>query len=260
VVTATVLLSLLSVFVPRLAALARTGDAGWQRRGQYTRYIAVVLAWVSAARLAQGVVQTCTLATGAVLVMWLSEQITQRGVGHGLSLLVVSDLLAPLPRAVLNAEFLAPAGWAVGGLVATTLVVVVLRARRVLEASPPRLSAKPAALRVPVVVSVVPLIFAEALSPRLDDPWISTSLFCGLTIFFLFFCAGLWRYPPVAPSVERVHRRLAVSGAIFFALLCCLLPLPLGPALLVAVGTLVQALDDAGRLVPESTKRVTPPS
>src|SRR5437879_169851 len=114
-VTASIILQLLTVVIPKLEQLQKEGEAGYAKINQYTRYLTVVLAAaqatgyaflfkrqnalpnVNAGRL---VIIILTLTAGCVLLMWLGEQITKRGIGNGISLLIFASILAYAPGGV----------------------------------------------------------------------------------------------------------------------------------------------------------------
>src|ERR671924_1977854 len=102
-VTASIILQLMTVVIPRLEQLQKEGEAGYARINQYTRYLTVVLAALQAAgytylfnrqipdfQLNAGrfVLIVVSLAAATTLLMWMGELITKRGVGNGISLLI----------------------------------------------------------------------------------------------------------------------------------------------------------------------------
>ena len=115
-ITASIVLQLMGAVVPTLEQLQKKeGEAGRQKINQWTRYLTVGLAFVQGfgvASLAQnlgpdvviipgfGFKLLCafTLATGSIFVMWIGEQITDRGIGNGISLLIFAGIVAGLPR------------------------------------------------------------------------------------------------------------------------------------------------------------------
>ncbi|MCE1228709.1 MAG: preprotein translocase subunit SecY [Firmicutes bacterium] len=117
-ITASIVLQLMGAVVPTLENLQKKeGEAGRQKINQWTRYLTVVLAFVQGfgiGSLAQGMgpdvvanpglgfkmLCAFTLATGTIFVMWLGEQITERGVGNGISLLIFAGIVAGLPKAL----------------------------------------------------------------------------------------------------------------------------------------------------------------
>ncbi len=116
-ITASIILQLLTVVYEPLARLQKEGELGRKKITQWTRYLTVVLSAlqslaiaVSLERSGQGFVANqgpafvlmtmLTLTTGSAFIMWLGEQITERGIGNGMSLLIFAGIVVGLPRAV----------------------------------------------------------------------------------------------------------------------------------------------------------------
>src|SRR5262249_6058069 len=113
-VTASIILQLLTVVIPRLSELQKEGEAGYAKINQYTRYLTVVLAAAQAAGYAilfrnQNVLSAnggrlvlivVTLTAGTTGLMWLGEQITKRGIGNGISILIFASILTSAPLGV----------------------------------------------------------------------------------------------------------------------------------------------------------------
>ena len=121
-ISASIILQLLTVVWPYLERLSKEGELGRRKITQYTRYGTIFLSIVQSAGIAvflensgqvsggYAIVQdpgwtfrlmtVLTLTTGSVLVMWLGEQITERGIGNGMSLLIYAGIVVGLPRAV----------------------------------------------------------------------------------------------------------------------------------------------------------------
>jgi len=114
-ISASIIMQLLTVVVPTLEQLKKEGESGRRKITQYTRYGTVLLATfqavgVSLALQRQGVVMapgpaflftaTVTLVTGTMFLMWLGEQITERGIGNGISLIIFAGIVAGLPSAI----------------------------------------------------------------------------------------------------------------------------------------------------------------
>ena len=113
-VTASIIVQLMTVVVPRLSELQKEGESGYAKINQYTRYLTVILAALQALGYAflfrnQGVLQAnagrmvliiVTLTVGTVLLMWMGEQITKRGIGNGISILIFASILTSLPLGV----------------------------------------------------------------------------------------------------------------------------------------------------------------
>ena len=115
-ITASIIMQLMTAIVPSLEQLKKDGEAGRKQINQYTRYLTVILATVQGYGIAvglesaQGVVQdpglmfrittVITLVGGTLFLMWLGEQITSRGVGNGISLIIFAGIVAQLPIAL----------------------------------------------------------------------------------------------------------------------------------------------------------------
>ena len=115
-ITASIIMQLMTAIVPTLETLKKDGEGGRKTINQYTRYLTVLLASVQgygiavALEAASGVVgdpgvffrltTVVTLVGGTLFLMWLGEQITSRGVGNGISLIIFSGIVAELPTAL----------------------------------------------------------------------------------------------------------------------------------------------------------------
>src|SRR5690242_6153520 len=113
-ITASIILQLMTVVSPRLKKLQEEGEMGRQKINQWTRYLTVALAGIQTSFVAHwlqvnGVgapgwgfrlTTVLTLTTGTIFVMWLGEQITERGVGNGISLLIFAGIVIGLPNGV----------------------------------------------------------------------------------------------------------------------------------------------------------------
>ena len=114
-ISASIIMQLMSAVTPQLEQLKKEGESGRRKISQYTRYLTVVLAIVQATGMSVGmanqgmsydasplffVIAITSLVTGAVFMMWLGEQITEKGVGNGISLLIFAGIVAGLPSAI----------------------------------------------------------------------------------------------------------------------------------------------------------------
>ncbi|MDR0779512.1 MAG: preprotein translocase subunit SecY [Pseudomonadales bacterium] len=113
-ITASIIMQLLTATTPSLEQLKKEGESGRRKISQYTRYGALVFATVQAVAISTGLLSQLaftadftfyftaivSLVTGAMFLMWLGEQITERGVGNGISLLIFSGIVAGLPAAI----------------------------------------------------------------------------------------------------------------------------------------------------------------
>ena len=114
-ITASIIIQMATVVVPTLAALKKEGESGRRKITQYTRYGTVFLATFQSFGAAvafqnQGLAiapgpsflftAVVTLATGTMFLMWLGEQITERGVGNGISMIILASIISGLPGAI----------------------------------------------------------------------------------------------------------------------------------------------------------------
>lgn len=113
-ITASIIMQLMPVLYPQLKKIQEEGEVGRQKMNQYTRYLTVALCSVQSFFVAtwlqrngvivnswwMSVLTVATLTTGTIFVMWLGEQITERGVGNGISLLIFAGILIGLPQGV----------------------------------------------------------------------------------------------------------------------------------------------------------------
>jgi preprotein translocase subunit SecY len=119
-ISASIVIQLMTAAVPQLEALKKEGDSGRKKLNQYTRYLTVVIAMVQSYGIAVGLEGmrgsfgpavidpgfffrfSCvvTLVGGTMFLMWLGEQITARGVGNGISLIIFAGIVANLPHAL----------------------------------------------------------------------------------------------------------------------------------------------------------------
>ena len=115
-ITASIILQLLTVVVPTLEKLQKEGELGRRKITQWTRYLTVILAMIQSFGIATGLqsmegnivihpgfgftlLTMISLTTGTAFIMWLGEQITERGVGNGMSLIIFAGIVVGLPGA-----------------------------------------------------------------------------------------------------------------------------------------------------------------
>src|ERR1700757_2837565 len=114
-ITSSIILQLLTVVYEPLARLQKEGELGRKKITQWTRYLTFVLSVLQSLGIAVGLqsaglvnnpgvgfvlMTMVTLTTGSVFIMWLGEQITERGIGNGMSLLIFAGIVVGLPRGV----------------------------------------------------------------------------------------------------------------------------------------------------------------
>ena len=200
-ITSSIILQLLTVVIPRLDALKKEGQAGQTKITQYTRYLTIALAILQATGIVatassgalfsgvncdtsqivprQGIfdiaVMVITMTAGTVVIMWLGELITDRGIGNGMSILIFTSVAAQFPSALWSIR--TSKGWAtfafviIMGLAMVALVVFVEQAqRRIPVQYAKRMIGRRAyggtSTYIPLKVNqagVIPVIFASSL-------------------------------------------------------------------------------------------------
>jgi preprotein translocase subunit SecY len=117
-ITSSIILQLMTVVFPYLERLQKEGELGRRKITQYTRYLTIVLSIVQATTIAKTlesqpnlvyhpgfgfvVMTILTLTTGSAFIMWLGEQISERGIGNGMSLIIFVGIVVGLPRAIFD--------------------------------------------------------------------------------------------------------------------------------------------------------------
>jgi preprotein translocase subunit SecY len=144
-ISAAIIMQLMTSVVPSLAQMKKDGEAGRKKINQYTRYGTVFLAAAQAYGIAAGLesfqgqsgsavldpgmffrmTTVVTLTGGTIFLMWLGEQITARGVGNGISLIIFAGIVAELPRALINTMELGRTGVMSGGIIALLVVMAL---------------------------------------------------------------------------------------------------------------------------------------
>ena len=246
-ISASIIMQILTTVVPSLEALKKEGEAGRKKINQYTRYGTVVLATFQAYGIAVGLesqvaaagpvvidpgvffrfVTIVTLVGGTLFLMWLGEQITARGVGNGVSLIIFAGIVAALPDALVQTLELGRTGalsalFIIALIIGIVLVVAVVvfvetAQRRIVVQYPKRQVGNRMyggeASHLPLKINtagVIPPIFASSLLlfpatiasfQGTGEPgwiqWFSTHLghgqpayliaYIGLIVFFCFF-------------------------------------------------------------------------
>jgi preprotein translocase subunit SecY len=250
-ISAAIIMQLLTAVSPTLEALKKEGEAGRKKINQYTRYGTVVLAAFQSYGIAVGLESTTgsagsavidpglffrlttviTLTGGTIFLMWLGEQITQRGVGNGISLIIFAGIVANLPLALAQMLELGRTGalsallivaLLVGAVAVVAFIVFIERAqRRIVVQYPKRQVGNKMfggeASHLPLKLNpsgVIPVIFASSLlllpatvagfSGAGGPEWLSwvniylahgtplfMALYAALIIFFAFFYTGI---------------------------------------------------------------------
>ncbi len=241
-ISASIILQLLTVVVPHLSKLAKEGERGRKTIIQYTRYGTIVIAFIQGFGIALGLegmnegafvlehgwgfrfMTVITLVAGTAFLMWLGEQITERGVGNGISLIIFSGIVASLPSAIVQTFELYKVGQiSLLLLIVLGVVMLAVMAAIVFLESGRRKIAVQYAKRVvgrrvyggqnthiPLKINtagVIPPIFASSIiafpatiTSFIQVPWVQsfgaqlapgsllyTMMYVGLIIFFCFF-------------------------------------------------------------------------
>jgi preprotein translocase subunit SecY len=141
-ITASIIMQLLTMVIPKLEQLMKEGEAGQKKVNQYTRYFTVVLAFVEAigfvflfksyGAFPNGLkplnfyLIVLTLTVGTALVMWMGELVTQRGIGNGISLMIFASIVSRLPGGLQKLFTLNPGYWVLMGLISVAVVAFVI--------------------------------------------------------------------------------------------------------------------------------------
>ncbi len=241
-ISASIILQLLTVVIPHLSKLAKEGERGRKKIIQYTRYGTIVIAMIQGFGIAIGLegmnqgafvlspgwpfrlMTVITLMAGTAFLMWLGEQITERGIGNGISLIIFAGIVARLPAAVAQTFDLYQVGQ-LSFLLLVSLAVVMLfvvAAIVFLESGRRKIPVQYAkrvigrrvyggqSTHIPLKINtagVIPPIFASSIiafpatiAGFIQIPWVQslgshlapgsllyTLLYVGLIIFFCFF-------------------------------------------------------------------------
>jgi len=267
-ISASIIMQLMTVVVPSMEQIKKEGESGRKKIAQYTRFGTVVLATFQAIGISialqnqtagglsvvlnPGVgfifITTITLVTGTVFLMWLGEQVTERGIGNGISLIIFSGIVSGLPKAVGGTLELARTGEMSGGLIVllfllsisvTALVVFVERGqRRILINYPKRqqgrkmYSGQSSFLPLKLnMAGVIPPIFASSiiLFPATIAGWfgnsegftwlqdVATMLSPGQPVYVLFYAAAIvffcFFYTALVFNSKETAENLKKSGA-----------------------------------------------
>ncbi|MEQ1622998.1 MAG: preprotein translocase subunit SecY, partial [Methylococcales bacterium] len=267
-ISASIIMQLMTVVVPAMEQIKKEGESGRKRISQYTRYGTVVLATFQAIGISVAlqnqtagglsvvlnpgigfiIITAITLVAGTIFLMWLGEQVTERGIGNGISLIIFAGIVSGLPKAVGGTLELARTGEMSAGLIVllfalsisvTGLVVFVERGqRRILISYPKRQQGRkmyagqssflPLKLNM---AGVIPPIFASSiiLFPATIAGWfgnsdgfywlqdIATLLSPGQPIYVLLYAAAIvffcFFYTALVFNSKETAENLKKSGA-----------------------------------------------
>lgn len=255
-ISASIILQLLTVVVPALDKLQKEGEAGRKKITQWTRYGTVLLSVIQGLGISYGLEQqgvllpgsgglsfymltVFTLTAGTCFIMWLGEQITERGIGNGISLIIFAGIVTRIPAGVRDAwatkeQF----GSLFGFLILMAFIATVIGFIIFMERAQRRIPINYAkrvvgrkmysgqASHLPLKINtsgVIPPIFAssiilfpatvaqfvknpklQALASSLSSGWLHTALYVGLIIFFCYFYTAVTFNPvDVADNVKK---------------------------------------------------------
>jgi preprotein translocase subunit SecY len=263
-ISASIILQLLTVVLPKLEQIQREGEMGRRRLNQYTRYGCVVLAIIQSFFIARWLVSNnaayaqfgqvvpnpgwyfylltmISLTTGTAFIMWLGEQITERGIGNGISLIIFAGIVTELPSAVaMMVEKVRLGELTVFTLLMVALVVVVVvgaiiffergqrripvqYAKRVVgrktfggQSTHLPLKVNTAGVIPPIFASSI-LMFPQQIASLWDKPWVKAFsdalhpadwrynvLYVGLIVFFCYFYTAVTFNPnDVADNMRK---------------------------------------------------------
>src|SRR5437667_2493345 len=239
-ISASIILQLLTVVWPYLEKLSKEGELGRRKITQYTRYGTILLSVVQALGIAIYLERTTqvagglplvyhpgiafrlmtvlTLTTGTSFIMWLGEQITERGIGNGMSLIIYSGIVVGFPRAVIQTADQIRTGQLglISMLILTVVMALVVAAVIFVERGHRRVTVQYAkrvvgrrmyggsSTHIPLKVNtggVIPVIFASSIlafpytiSQMFKNPWaeaFSAQIQVGMPLYNLLFVAGI---------------------------------------------------------------------
>ena len=261
-ISASIILELMTVVVPHLAQLKKEGDAGRKKKTQYTRYGTVILSIIQGLGISVGLesmtspsgipivpypgwgfrlVTIITLTAGTSFIMWLGEQITERGIGNGISLIIFAGIVANMPSAMGNTIRLTTTGemGIFGLIILAVLMIAVIAAIIYMEQAQRRIPVHYAkrvvgrkmyggqTSHLPLKINtagVIPPIFASSIimfpttiAQFIDIPIMKTVasmfspgtvwyylLYIGFIIFFCFFYTAVQFNPDdVADNMKK---------------------------------------------------------
>lgn len=245
-ISASIILQLLTVVIPAIGKLAKEGEAGRKKITRYTRYGTVLISAVQSFGIAVGLegmqggafiqspgwdfrlLTMLTLTSGTAFIMWLGEQITERGIGNGISLIIFAGIVARLPSAMIKTVSLLRAGelsiFLLIALVAMMVAIVagiiymergqrkipVQYAKRVVgrkvyggQSTHLPLKVNTAGVIPPIFASSI-IMFPATVAGFIAIPWVQsiagqlspgkalyTTVYIGMIIFFAFFYTAI---------------------------------------------------------------------
>lgn len=258
-ISASIIFQLLTVVIPALGRIAKEGEAGRKKIVKYTRYATVVIAAIQSLGIAIGIegmsggqfiqnpgwsfrlLTMITLTSGTAFLMWLGEQITERGIGNGISLIIFAGIVARFPNAIVSTFNLVRAGElsvffviilavmmfvVVGGIIFIERgqrKIPVQYARRVVgrkvfggQTSHLPLKVNTSGVIPPIFASSI-IMFPATVAGFISIPWVQgiakqlspgtamyTTLYVGLIFFFsYFYTAVIFNPVDIADNLQK---------------------------------------------------------
>lgn len=255
-INASIIMQLLTVVVPKFEQWSKEGEEGRKKITQITRYGTVVLAFVQAIGMAYGLsaaiinpgiasvlLIAITLTAGTTFLMWLGEQITARGIGNGISLIIFAGIVARLPQGIGTIYKYLQAGTvnlfnvALFVLIAVAMIVLVIAIQQGQRRIPVQYAKRVVGRKmygghsthIPLKVNqagVIPIIFASSvlmfpvtIAQFIQIPWVKTiagyfawgtplqtTLYALLIVFFTYF------YTAVTVNISDMAENLKKYG------------------------------------------------
>lgn len=143
-ITASIIIQLLTIAIPKLEELHKDGEEGRKKLAEYTRYLTIALAVLESGAMAIGFGQqgyltdgvtftsiavfVVALTAGSAFLMWLGEQITEKGVGNGISIILLYNIVSRMPEDMMNLfeKFVKGASNTTNGLIAAVIIIAVI--------------------------------------------------------------------------------------------------------------------------------------
>ena len=245
-ISASIIMQLLTVVIPSIGKLAKEGEAGRKKIVKYTRYGTVLISAIQSFGIAAGLekmqnglfvqnpgiafklITMITLTSGTAFIMWLGEQITERGIGNGISLIIFAGIVARFPNAIISTIRLIQAGelnlffvvFLVAMMVAVVAAIILLErgqrkipvqyAKRVVgrkvyggQSTHLPLKINTAGVIPPIFASSI-IMFPATIAGFIEVPWVQTIakqlspgtvvytlLYVGMIFFFAYFYTAI---------------------------------------------------------------------
>ena len=142
-ITSSIIMQLLTIAIPKLEEMQRDGEDGRKKIAEYTRYVTVALALIESIAMAVGfggqgllsefnaisvIIAVVTMTAGSALLMWIGERITENGVGNGISIVLLCNIISSLPSdaSTLYTRFMSGKSVAVSAVAAIIIVAIVI--------------------------------------------------------------------------------------------------------------------------------------